>query len=117
MRSAIATAIAFCLSAGPCFAADISCATGAASVPTQDAAKAIFRTEALKLAPRALNRFPVIVANDAGDYWTMAQTNGIPFYMPSPGPYGDPNAGTGVTMDINKCTGAISNVKVPNQQL
>ena len=113
-QRSIAIFLMLVLLPAPCLAAQLPCRDGAGAitrpaVPTPDAAKAIYRTTVGRMGG-SLNRLPIIVAQDTGDHWTMAQTSGIPFYMAQPGPYAGARLGTGLSMDIDKCTGAISNV-------
>jgi hypothetical protein len=78
-------------------------------VPSVVAAKAIYRAVASAVVPRNLNKFPIIVAEDKGDHWEMGQTDGAPPPKPEPNTVLITTGGGQFSMDIDKCTGAISN--------
>jgi len=84
-------------------------------VPNATVARAIYRAVADATIPGSLRRFPIIVVQDAGDHWSITQAG--PHNEPVRFPKAKPNEETVIMtmgggqfyVDIDKCTGAISN--------
>lgn len=68
-------------------------------VPTEEAAREIYKIIAAKIAPRSVEKFPLVVIKDEGDHWWAIQAA----LQPSEG-----HGGGQLYMQIDKCTGAIS---------
>jgi hypothetical protein len=68
-------------------------------VPTEDAAREIYKIMVGTIAPRSVEEFPLIVVKDRGDYWWASQAS------PQPA---EGFGGGQLYMRIDKCTGAIS---------
>jgi len=69
-------------------------------------ARAIYRAV---VWPKMLQRYPVILVDDEGDHWHVSQTNNASDPIPKKGEMIVTAGGGQVDLDIDKCTGAISN--------
>ncbi|HJW39802.1 MAG TPA: hypothetical protein VJ476_01090 [Rhizomicrobium sp.] len=78
-------------------------------VPTADIAKKIYKAVGEGLDPNLLKEYPIIEATDAGDHWSMWQMNNKPPPKAGPNEVIVTAGGRQLHMDINKCSGAISN--------
>jgi len=90
-------------------------------IRSEAAARAAYRA---RVWARTLRRYPVIVVEDSGDHWHVSQTTRE--RAPQPGDYTEvctngecvvttlyTAAGGGqISMDIDKCSGAISNFSI-----
>jgi hypothetical protein len=77
-------------------------------VPNAHVAESIYRAVARNLDPQVFQKYPIVVVTDAGDHWSVYQTNNAP---PPKAPRSTVmvTAGGGqLDMEIDKCTGAIS---------
>jgi hypothetical protein len=73
-------------------------------------AKGIYRAVLLGIGggARLLKQYPIVMVTDAGDYWEVWQTNNDPPPKPSRDSVTVTAGGGQFSMEINKCTGAIS---------
>ena len=85
-------------------------------VPNAQVAKSIYSAIAKALVPSNLKEFPIVVAEDQGDHWTLSQKNNKP--PPKPTATSDVetviiSAGGGqLFMTIDKCSGAVSDAEL-----
>jgi hypothetical protein len=80
-------------------------------VPTATAAREIYRAVVLAVVPGNLDKFPIIVVEDTGDHWSIGNTRHED-QVPRPAPPGAVLVTTGggqFHMDLDKCSGTISN--------
>ena len=68
-------------------------------VPTEEAAREIYKIMVATIAPRSVEEYPLVVVKDEGDHWWATQAA----MQPSGG-----RGGGQLYMQIDKCTGAIS---------
>jgi hypothetical protein len=78
-------------------------------VPTAEIAQAIYRAIGHGLARDFLKRYPIVVADDKGDHWSMSQTNSEPPPKVGVGTVVVSAGGGQLSMDIDKCSGAVTN--------
>jgi hypothetical protein len=73
-------------------------------------ARGIYRAVLLDMGggARLLKQYPIVTVTDAGNHWEVWQTNNDPPPKPSPGSVITTAEGGQFSMEINKCTGAIS---------
>ena len=79
-------------------------------VPTERAAKAIYTAIALEIMPAKLREFPIVTVEDDGDRWIVSQTRYYPPKKLPPNTVGVTMGGGQLVMNINKCTGTVSEV-------
>lgn len=101
-----------------------SCPNGgsikAMMVPNKYVAESIYRAVGGGLVPWNFRKYPMVAVEDEGDHWAITQTVAAPSVPSVPTlptvassaggtkSGGDPAGRGKLTMDINKCTGAIS---------
>ncbi|MBI3677366.1 MAG: hypothetical protein HY243_12205 [Proteobacteria bacterium] len=78
-------------------------------MPNKQVAEAIYRAIGHAFAPEKFEEYPLVIVEDEGDHWSVGQVSGQPPPHPSPGTVIVSAGGGQLVMDINKCTGAISN--------
>ena len=115
MRRAVTCAVACALVVfGGAHAADVPLCRGtdyinAQFVPTADIAKAIYKAIGRGLSPNFLKRYPIVVVEDGGDHWSVSQTDNRPPPKAGPNEVIVTAGGGELHMDIDKCSGAVSN--------
>lgn len=104
------------LSFGPADAAQPSSCTieagyvGGPYVPSREAAIAIYRAVVKAIAPQNVRQYPIIVVEDKGDHWGIGQTRRDQLPRVKNGEVVVTAGGGGLSMSVDKCTGAISEV-------
>jgi len=78
-------------------------------VPTADVAKDIYTAVGRGIYRDFLKRYPIVVAEDEGDHWSVSQTDDRPPPKPGPNEVVVIRGGGQFHMDIDKCSGAVSN--------
>jgi hypothetical protein len=88
-----------------------SCSNGGKSpwVSTKDAAKAIYLAVGQAQGIPRFKDYPIILVEDGGDHWSVWQESGKPPPKLKAGQVIVQAGGGQLSMDIDKCTGAISN--------
>jgi hypothetical protein len=105
---------ALVLTSQPAYAASsASCAKeagyiGGPYVPSRDVAIAIYRAVAKAIAPDKVKEYPIIHVEDDGDRWTVSQTRREQDPRVKNGEVVVSTGGGGLSMSIDKCTGAVS---------
>ena len=112
-ESIVALSIVFLLTGGAGRAAEpVLCRNtdfiNARFVPTADIAKKIYIAVGEGINANFLKKYPIVGAEDEGDHWSLWQSNDDP--MPKAGPNEViVSAGGGqLLMNIDKCSGAVS---------
>jgi|GEM_PF-3325031 len=77
-------------------------------VQSEATAKEIFLAIARARAPFNMKRYPLVVANDAGDHWEVTQAGKTPSTTYAAGTVTTTFGGGQLSMHIDKCSGAIS---------
>jgi hypothetical protein len=77
-------------------------------VSSAHVAESIYRAVARNLDPRIFEKYPIVVVADEGDHWEVGQTNNVPSPKPRPNTVVVTAGGGQLYMNIDKCTGAIS---------
>jgi hypothetical protein len=113
MPQRIAVAITFvliALSSGSAYAADSASQPQCPEpwVPSKEVAKAIYLAVGRAQNTPWFKNYPVVVVEDAGDHWSVSQASGKPLPKLKPGEVIVSAGGGQLSMDIDKCTGAIS---------
>jgi hypothetical protein len=88
---------------------------GGPFISTPRAARAVYLAIERDIAPFNLKRYPIVTVHDVGDHWEMSQTRRFPpirHYSSGRLETVSVMAGGGMLdLDIDKCTGAISNAQ------
>jgi len=77
-------------------------------VQSEATAKEIFLAVARARAPFNMKRYPIVVANDAGDHWEVTQAAKTPSTTYDAGTVTTTFGGGQLSMHIDKCSGAVS---------
>jgi hypothetical protein len=78
-------------------------------VPNNAVAKAIYLAVGRAQHIPSFNRYPIVIVEDAGDHWNVWQESGKVPPTPKRGEVIVAGGGGQLSMEIDKCTGAISN--------
>ena len=79
-------------------------------VPTKATAKAIYLAVGRGQQIPMFKDYPIVMVEDKGDHWSVWQERGKPPPTPKANEVIVSAGGGQLSMDIDKCTGAISNV-------
>ena len=77
--------------------------------PTAKTAKEIYIAVGRGLYRNFLKRYPIVIVEDAGDHWSVSQTGNKPLPKAGPNEVIVMAGGGQLYMDIDKCSGAVSN--------
>lgn len=83
---------------------------GGPYIPDARTAEQVYRAVADGVLPGALERFPVVEVEDQGKAWLVSQRRQVPKAKPKPGEIVVSAGGGQLSMKIDKCSGAISEV-------
>jgi hypothetical protein len=88
---------------------------GGPFISTPRAARAVYLAIERDIAPFNLKRYPIVTVRDVGDHWEMSQTRHYPparhYSSDRPETVSVTAGGGMLDLDIDKCTGAISNAQ------
>jgi hypothetical protein len=77
--------------------------------PNEAVAKQIYLSVGKARFPRMTKKFPVVTVHDGGDHWDVSQASGKPSIVQvGPGEVVVTSGGGQLSMEIDKCTGAVS---------
>jgi len=77
--------------------------------PTAAIARAIYKAVGRGLSRNFLKRYPILLVTDAGDHWNVSQADGRPAVVMRGKTLYVTMGGGQLSMDIDKCIGAVSN--------